>query len=210
MSSMTDYLENKTLDFILRGQSFTAPTVLAHALIYANKGYSSAVRSQAVTSGDYVIPTTPNGRLYKCTTSGTCGAGEPTWPTTSGGTVSDGSAVWTEQTTALEAGTFPEVPNSGNYSRQTLNPSLTNWKSTQGDNNVSSGSGGQTSNSVAITYGTPSANWGLIWGCMVLDSATYGAGNPLFYFALTTPKTVNNGDAAPSFAIGALTNQIDN
>ena len=79
-----------------------------------------------------------------------------------------------------------------------------------GDNNVSSGSGGQTSNSVAITYGTPSANWGLIWGCMVLDSATYGAGNPLFYFALTTPKTVNNGDAAPSFAIGALTNQIDN
>lgn len=209
MSAMSDYLENKLLDFLMRGQSYTAPTVLAHALIVATKGYSSAIRSTSVTSGDTVLPTTPNGRIYKCTTSGTTGAGEPTWPTTNGGTVSDGGAVWTEQTNALDAGTFTEAANAGGYTRPTLNPSLTNWASTQGNTSVSSGTGAQTNNLVAITYGTPSANWGLVYGFYVMDSATYGAGNPLFWAALTTPKTVNNGDAAPSFAIGAITNTLD-
>lgn len=38
--------------------------------------------------------------------------------------------------------------------------------------------------------------------------ATSG-GNMLIYAALTTPKTINNGDAAPSFAPGALTFRID-
>lgn len=35
------------------------------------------------------------GKKYKCTTAGTSGASEPTWP--SSGTVSDGTAVWTYQ-----------------------------------------------------------------------------------------------------------------
>ena len=39
--------------------------------------------------------------------------------------------------------------------------------------------------------------------------ATSG-GNLLFYTALTVSKTVNNGDAEPSFAAGSLTFQIDN
>lgn len=37
-----------------------------------------------------------NGRVYRVTTAGIAGTTEPTWPTTSGGTVSDGTAVWTE------------------------------------------------------------------------------------------------------------------
>jgi hypothetical protein len=35
------------------------------------------------------------GKKYKCTTAGTSGASEPTWPAS--GTVSDGTAVWTYQ-----------------------------------------------------------------------------------------------------------------
>jgi hypothetical protein len=35
-------------------------------------------------------------------------------------------------------------------------------------------------------------------------------GNAWAYSSLTTNKTINNGDAAPSFAAGALTIQIDN
>ena len=42
-----------------------------------------------------VTPVTKNGRKYICTTAGTSGATEPTWPTTIGNTVADGTAVWT-------------------------------------------------------------------------------------------------------------------
>lgn len=35
-------------------------------------------------------------------------------------------------------------------------------------------------------------------------------GNLLYYADLTTSKTINSGDAAPSFAAGALTVQEDN
>jgi len=46
--------------------------------------------------GDYVLPTTPNGYRYECTTAGTShAANEPTWPTTIGTTVADNTAVWT-------------------------------------------------------------------------------------------------------------------
>jgi hypothetical protein len=42
----------------------------------------------------------------------------------------------------------------------------------------------------------------------IWDAST--SGNLLFCQALTTAKTVNNGDPAPAFAIDALTVQIDN
>ena len=55
------------------------------------------VEANAVLAGAYCAPTVPNGHLYKCTTAGTTGAtDEPTWPTADGGTVTDGTAVWTE------------------------------------------------------------------------------------------------------------------
>ena len=42
---------------------------------------------------DYVDPS--NGYVYECTTAGTTGAVEPTWPTTVEDTVNDGTVVWT-------------------------------------------------------------------------------------------------------------------
>lgn len=53
------------------------------------------VKSTAYSLGNYVWPTTFNGYRYQCTTAGTSGSSEPTWPTTLGNTVSDGTAVWT-------------------------------------------------------------------------------------------------------------------
>jgi len=56
------------------------------------------------TTGTIVVPTTSknNGHYYKCTTAGTSGATEPTWLTTTGGTVVDGDVTWTEVGTILD------------------------------------------------------------------------------------------------------------
>lgn len=46
--------------------------------------------------GDIVTPTTPNAHRYRVTTAGTSGTSEPTWPTSSAGTVTNGTVVFTE------------------------------------------------------------------------------------------------------------------
>jgi hypothetical protein len=55
----------------------------------------AATTAYATTSPHFVTPTTPNGFRYQCTTGGTSGGTEPTWPTTIGGTVVDGTVTWT-------------------------------------------------------------------------------------------------------------------
>lgn len=61
---------------------------------------------------DYILPSTPAGRFYKCTTAGTSGASEPTWPTTLGGTVTDGAVVWTDMGTIAAALTTDYLLNT--------------------------------------------------------------------------------------------------
>lgn len=94
-----------------------------------------------------------------------------------------------------DAGGGTEV-SGGSYARVANNPLDANWAAT-------SGTDGKTSNVGAITFPAPTANWGTVthWG--IFDAST--AGNLLYHAALTTSKTVNNGDAAPSFGAGALT-----
>jgi type II secretory pathway component PulJ len=61
--------------------------------------------SQAYSLGAVVTPSLPNGHSYVCTTAGTSGVTQPTWPTTSGSMVSDGTpptaVLWTEHSTVL-------------------------------------------------------------------------------------------------------------
>ncbi len=145
-AAMSDYLENKLIDALLRGQSYTMPTTVYFALA-----------------------------------------------TTTGSDTACGTEVAT-----------------GSYARVAVTSSLANWAGTQsaGSTSASSGTGGTTSNNAAVTFPTPTANWGTIVEFCVFDAST--SGNLLFRTALTTSKTVNNGDAAPSFAIGSATFQIDN
>lgn len=98
----------------------------------------------------------------------------------------------------------------GSYARVTYASSLANWAGTQAaaSTTASTGTGGTTSNNTAITFPAPTANWGTITHFGIYDASS--AGNLLFWGALTASKTVNNGDAAPSFAAAALSIQIDN
>lgn len=83
----------------------------------------------------------------------------------------------------------------GSYARVQRDPLDANWTAASGTNGV-------TDNAAALTFPAPTATWGVVthWG--LHDAAS--AGNLLIQAALTVAKTINNGDAAPSFAIGAL------
>lgn len=99
--------------------------------------------------------------------------------------------------------------SGGSYARVAVAPSVANWKSTNGTTSgASSGTGGTTTNAAAVTFPAPTGNWGVITHFAIYDASS--AGNLLFWGALTLPKTVNNGDSAPSFAIDVLSVQIDN
>lgn len=143
--ALSDYLENKIVDYLLRGQSFTAP------------------------SSVYVALATSEGSDAACGTEVT----------------------------------------GGGYARVEVASSLASWAGTQssGSTAASSGTSGTTSNNNSIEFPSPTGDWGQVVEFCVLDAPTDG--NLLWRAALSVPKTINNGDAAPSFAAGAMTLQID-
>lgn len=97
----------------------------------------------------------------------------------------------------------------GSYARVSVTSGTAAWANTQASGTgASTGTGGTTSNLGAVTFATPSATWGSITGMALFDAST--GGNMLIWAPLTTTKTVNNGDPAPSFPVGSLTFQLDN
>lgn len=156
MAAMSDFMENKLIDWLLRAQAI---------------GITGA--SAAAGTG----PTAVYVALLTAAPSDTGGGTEVT---------------------------------GGSYARVTVTSALTAWAGTQsaGSTTASSGSGGTTSNNNAITFPAPTANWGVVTHVALYDASS--SGNLLLWAALTVSKTINNGDAAPSFAAAALTFQIDN
>lgn len=120
------------------------------------------------------------------------------------------TALWVSLLTAApsDSGGGTEVAGGG-YARVSYPPTATNWANTQNSGTgASSGSSGTTSNTSAITFAAPTANWGTITHFGLYSAAS---GGTLYWWGpLTASKTVNNGDAAPSFQPGALSIQIDN
>jgi len=88
-----------------------------------NQGIFQALRlypptwasTTAYTTGDLVKASTYNSHSYLCTTAGTSGSAEPTFPTTNGNTVSDSTVIWktfdpkTYQTIAPQSASVPYV-----------------------------------------------------------------------------------------------------
>jgi hypothetical protein len=82
----------------------------------------------------------------------------------------------------LESGTLTdEVSTSGSaYSRQSIT--------------FAAASGGSSASSGTVTFSAATANWGTITHVAIMDGGTAGAGNVLFYGAVTTSKTIETGD----------------
>jgi hypothetical protein len=95
---------------------------------------------------------------------------------------------------------------TGSYARATLASSLAALSGTQGAGTTlaSNGTGGRTSNNATLTFPSPSANWGTATHAELLDAATLGTGNRLFWAPLGTPRTINSGALAPRFDANTL------
>lgn len=106
------------------------------------------------------------------------------------------SAIYVGLFTAApsDAGGGTEV-SGGSYARVQVTQLDANW-------NAPTAGNGLFDNVNAITFPSPTANWGQATHFGIFDASS--AGNLLLWGALTTPKTINNGDPAPSFAPGAL------
>ena len=98
--------------------------------------------------------------------------------------------------TNLEAGTLTdEVSTSGTaYARKAVT--------------FAAASGGQSQTNATVTFDTATASWGTITHVAICDGGTAGAGNVLFYGAVTTSKTIDTGDTF-QVSSGNLTVSLD-
>lgn len=96
-------------------------------------------------------------------------------------------------TTPTDSAAGTEV-TGGSYARVAVTNNTTNFPAP---------TTGVIANGAAITFPAPTANWGTVTHFELWDAAS--AGTRRYWGALTTPRTINNGDSAPSFAVGAMT-----
>lgn len=133
-----------------------------------------------------VNPTVPNGYFYTCSTAGTTGTAEPTWPTTANATVTDGTVVWTanwywsDWQQVLE--TNCTVPNGS---------VIVNWASGAW---IASGAGGGT-----VTIGSNATNPNLL--ALVNGSAASGTTKFVVDYLGNINNNIGGSTATPSFGI---------
>ena len=77
--------------------------------------------------------------------------------------------------------TMTEVADAANYGRL----AFADW---------SASSGGALQNNTPATFNTPSGSWGTVVATAIVDSATHGAGNVLFYDNAIIDQLIGNGD----------------
>ena len=208
MSGYTDFAQNKITDAIWRGQALAAPVTQYFALLTCTKGARANSTAYALNDTIAVLANDGIQHLYKAAAGTTAAAQGTLYPGVVGEIITDGTAVLTEQSVALDAGTAMVEPSGGGYARVAVTSALTAFAGTQAAASVlaSTGTTGTTSNNAAITFPAPSAQWvpagGAIWGMAVFDAAA--AGNPWQWGPLVNLKTsINTGDPAPSWAAAA-------
>ena len=90
-------------------------------------------------------------------------------------------------------GGYVAEPIGGSYARVAVTNDLRHFPAA---------SVGTKSNSVAITFPSPTSSWGSISSVFIADSP--GGGNVLAMADLPSSRTISDGDAAPTIAANAL------
>lgn len=197
MANKTAFLEKEALNTWLRRLSTAVGggnASTTNILVTSSTGFSPGDIIKLTTPGSYhLVTAVPDGTHVTITPA----AGVA--PTT--GNVDR----WAYSPAAVFVGLFTAAPTDagggtevtgGSYARVAVSQADGSWA-------APSGTPSQTSNSAAVTFPAPTASWGVITHFGIFDASS--AGNLIAWQILAQSKTVNNGDAAPSFAIGALT-----
>lgn len=205
--SKTNYARNKIIDAVIRAQTLGAPATWYVGLLTCTNGI--VARSTPYALNNTIVVSTADGtyHLYKVTTAGTTAASAPSYPGLTGEAITDGTAVLTEQTAGLQAGTAQVEVSGGAYARVGIAASLANFAGTQGagTTTASSGTTGTTSNNAQTNFPTSSAAWAaspaMVWAAALFDAAS--GGNCWFWGAMTTPNNIGSG-VQPYFAAAQM------
>lgn len=206
---------NKELDFLYRGQALTPPAPSYLSFLTCTKG---ARQNSTAYSLNDTVALVPNGKtrlqLYKVTTAGTTASSLPGgFVGTVAEAITDGTAVLTEQSTALLNTSTSGIPASavepsgGSYARVAMTNSLAGMNSTNGTTgSASSGTSGNVSNAATLIWPSPTGNWAAapagIWAVGRFSAAS--AGDLLEVCPDTVVRNVASGDQAPIVSAGAL------
>lgn len=200
MSGISNYLAGKQAALEFNGTAFTEPSTVYFALLTCTNGPLARSTAYALNNTVSFVAADGQNHLYKCTTAGTTAASAPAYPGYANEVITDGTAVFTEQTSALQAGTAMVEPSGNGYARVSEAMTSGNW--TVSNHTIT--------NAAAINFPTPTGPWQTspveFWGFATYDAATVG--NLLRFGGLTSDQIINTGNTV-SFAIGAVTFKTD-
>ena len=92
------WIADSFLERIADGTIDLDTNTITAALVTSSElpSYGDWAGTTAYVTTDIKVPTVRNGHRYKCKVAGTTAGAEPTWPTTAGGEVVDGTVTWEE------------------------------------------------------------------------------------------------------------------